>query len=330
MANIAFVSTAHIHTKPFIEQALKAADGRKIFGVWDDIPDRGKRYAELAKSRFFANLDELLANKEVDGFVICAENTQHLPLLKKLLPVEKPIFCEKPLVTSTADLKEVRNLLAKHPVPVFCGYMNPFSENMTGIASLLKSQALGKITRIRMVNAHHAAYGRWFDSPDLQWFTNPELSGGGAFMDMGTHAVHLVRTLFGPVKEVWADMGNHSANYTAVDDWGMAQLRFVSGVVGSLTAAWTQTGGIGGLEILGEKAAIWNTADGYVVGGPGLETKPLKNGPKYPDRMDRLVAAIRKEIPEDGLKVDLEVTLDAVAIMEAAYCSAKSGKWEKV
>jgi hypothetical protein len=41
----------------------------------------------------------------------------------------------------------------------------------------------------------HAAYGRWFDSPDLAWFTDPTLAGGGAFMDMGTHAVHCLRSL---------------------------------------------------------------------------------------------------------------------------------------
>jgi len=330
MANIAFISTAHIHTKEFIQNTLKATDGRKIVGIWDDVPDRGQRYAESAKTKFFPKMEELLVNKDVDGFVICAENTKHLPLLKKVLPVGKPVFCEKPLVTTTEDLKEVRKLFTKYPAPVFCGYMNPFSEDMTGIASLLKSDTLGKITRVRMVNAHHAAYGKWFDSPDLQWFTNPKLSGGGAFMDMGTHAVHLVRTLFGPVKEVWADIGNHSGNYTEVDDWGMAQLRFTSGVVGTLTAAWTQTGGQGGLEIQGEKAAVWNTASGYIVRGPSLEVHPLQKGPKLPDRMDRLVAIIRKEIPEKDLATDLEAIMDSVAIMEAAYRSAKSGKWTKV
>ena len=53
---IGFVSTAHIHTKGFIEKILKATDGRKVGGVWDDVADRGRRYAEMAGAPFVADL----------------------------------------------------------------------------------------------------------------------------------------------------------------------------------------------------------------------------------------------------------------------------------
>ena len=95
-------------------------------------------------------------------------------------------------------------------------------------------------------------------------------------MDMGTHALHLVRTLFGPVCEVWAEIGNHSGIYPKLDDFGIAQLRFVSGVLGTVEAAWTQTGGIGGLEVVGSEKTIWNTKDGYFISGSDEPIKPLE------------------------------------------------------
>jgi len=327
---IAFLSTAHIHTKGFIENILKATDGREVAVVWDDVADRGRRYAEMAKAPFEADLDKVLKNPSVDGFIICAENTRHLPLLEKVLPVGKPVFCEKPLVTSTSDLAQVKGLLKANSAPLFCGYFQPFSAEMKGAKAILDSGGLGKVTRIRFRNAHHAAYGRWFDNPDLAWFTDPELAGGGAFMDMGTHAIHLVRTLFGPVKEVFAVIDNYSAAYPAVDDFGIAQLRFSSGVIGTIEAGWTQTGGIGGLEAVGSERTLWNNGKNYVVSSPGKPAEDLVPGQEEPTRVDRLAATIQGKINAADLKNDLECIMDTVSIMEACYVSAKSGKWEPV
>jgi predicted dehydrogenase len=327
--NIAFISTAHIHTNNFIDVILKSTDGRKVAAVWDDVADRGQRYAEKAKAPFVADLGKLLADPKIDGFIICAENTRHLPLLKQVIPVGKPVFCEKPLTTTVADLEEVRALQAQYKTPLFCGYFQPFDGQMRAIAKLINDGALGKITRIRYRNAHQAAYGRWFDNPDLAWFYNPELAGGGAFMDLGTHALHLVRTLFGPVKEVWAEIRNESGIYSAVDDSGIAQLRFASGVLGTVEAAWTQTGGVGGLEVVGSEKTIWNTKDGYVI-GTGQTNEPIKPLEAVPTRVDRLVAVIGGKIDAATLRADFEATCDAVAIMAAAYESAKKGSWVKV
>ena len=330
MANIAFLSTAHIHTRNFLDHLSKASDGRRIQGIWDDLESRGRRYADEFAAPFEPDLDRLLEDPSVDGFVICAENTRHLPLLEKALPVGKPVFCEKPLVTNAGELGRVGELLGQHPVTLFCGYFQPFSGMMQRVARLIAEGAFGAITRIRYRNAHHAAYGRWFDNPDLNWFYRPELSGGGAFMDMGTHAIHLVRTLFGPVDQVWATIANHSAIYPSADDYGLAQLRFESGILGTVEAAWTQTGGIGGLEITGSERTLWNTGDGYVIGGPDRETEAIKPIEGRPTRMDRLVAAIRGELTPEELAADLAATRDAVAIMEAAYRASYSGSWESV
>ncbi|HEX8373391.1 MAG TPA: Gfo/Idh/MocA family oxidoreductase [Chthoniobacterales bacterium] len=331
MARIAFLSTAHIHTQDFIKNVLRATDGRTVAAVWDDVPDRGRRYAELAKAPFVANIDDVLNDPSIDGYVICAENTRHLPLLRQALPTDKPVFCEKPLVTTTVELAEVKALLARYPTTLFCGYFQPFEGALLEAAALVRAGAFGKITRIRYRNSHHAAYAGWFDSPDLAWFYDPALSGGGAFMDMGTHALHLVRTLFGPVDEAFAIIGNHSGQYPTCDDFGIAQLKFANGILGTVEAAWTQTGGIGGLEITGSEKCLWYTPTGYVVGAPGEAPEPLVVvAPSQLTRMDRLVAVIRGELPEEQLSADLAASVDAVAIMEACYASAQAGRWQPV
>lgn len=328
--NISFLSTAHIHTRSFIDNIKNAGDERRVLHVWDDNQDRGRRYAAEAGGEFVGDLDKVLAADDVDGFIICAENTRHLPLLEKVLPTNKPVFCEKPLVASVPDLEKTMELLKSSDSPLFCGYFFPFSAPMQAAASLVRNGAFGKIRRVRYRLAHHAAIGRWFDNPDLQWFTDPSLAGGGAFMDLGTHAVHLLRSIFGEVSEVWADIFNESGEYPDVDDAGIAHFRFRNGIRGDVEASWTQTGGIDGLEIIGSEKSLWNTGKEYVTGRPGEEPSPLPAAPEKPTRVDRLAAVIRGEIPQAELKADLAATIDSVNIIAAAYSSARETSFQKL
>lgn len=321
-ARIAFLSTAHIHTKGFIENILGADDGRRVAAVWDDDAARGGRYAEMAGAPFRASLDAVLDDPGVDGFAICAENTRHLELLRRALRTGKPVFCEKPLLVDPAALDEVLELARKHGSVLISGYFMPFSPGAGGLARFLAEGEAGRPTRIRMVNAHHAAYGRWFDNPDLAWFADPELAGGGAFLDLGTHAFHLVRTLFGAGRVVWAHVRNHSGVYPRVDDAGTAVLELDSGAVATVEASWIRQGGVNGLEIQTDRGALVPSGEGFSFHAPGQPAREVPPGDPRPTRMDRLVAAIRGEVPAADLQADLDAIADAVRWMADAYAQA--------
>ncbi len=330
MPNIALLSAAHIHTKGFLK-AIAEKPGCKLVGVWDDVADRGQRYAVEYGARFEPDLKWLLRSRDVDGFIICAENTRHLPLLKAAIPAKKPIFCEKPFVTTTAEARVAMRLIRKHGTIVHMGYMMPFEKTMRGAVKLLAEGALGTLTHMRIRNAHDAAYGRWFDSPDLAWFTDPDLAGGGAFMDLGTHAVHLARTVFGPVEKVCAAIGNVSHQYPRVDDYGLALFKFTSGVMGVVEASWIQRGGISWFEVAGSTSVLYDLpGKGLVTAAPKTEPVPVPPGEPRPTRVDRLIAAIEGTVSREELDADLASAVDAVAIMEACYKSARTGRWTDV
>src|ERR1035437_1815520 len=103
MPNIAVLSTAHIHTKGFLENLAKGADGRKAYAIWDDVADRGRRYAEKFGAKFVPDIGDVIRDAAIDGFIVCAENTRHLGILRQAIPVGKPVFCEKPLCTTVAE-----------------------------------------------------------------------------------------------------------------------------------------------------------------------------------------------------------------------------------
>lgn len=330
MIDIVMLSCGHVHTKGYCE-AVAERDDCRLAAVWDDMPGRGQKFAADYGAEFTGDLAAAIARDGADGFIICAENARHLPLLEAAVPAGKPIFCEKPLTTSVADAREAAALIRKHGTTVLLGYFQPFSAEMQGVASLLAAGALGTVTHARYRNAHHAAYGRWFDAPEVSWFTDPELAGGGAFMDMGTHAIHAVRTLLGPVDSVWAKISNVSGQYPAVDDSGIAHLLFASGVTGTVEASWVQTGGIGGIEITGSEATLYKHPElGLVYAKPKEEPKAVEPAQAKPTRVDRLVAAIEGGLSGEELDADLAAAIDAVAIIEACYESSKTGGWTSV
>ena len=330
MIKIGLLSAAHIHTRGFLEDISKRGDCELAL-VWDDMPDRGKRYATEYAAEYQQDLEKVVGENDVDAFIICAENTRHLPLLRASIPTGKAIFCEKPFTTSRSDAEEALELVAKHKSILHMGYFQPFDGTMQGVKSVIEDGALGKITHAKFRNAHHAAYGQWFDSEDLAWFSDRSLAGGGAFMDMGAHAVHLLRSFLGPVSKVSAVIGNSSGIYSDVDDNGVAMFHFENGVLATVEGSWVQTGGIGGLEITGSEGTLFNHPEqGYVIAAPGKETIPVQSRDPRPTRVDRLVAAINGELSTQELEVDLINSADSVAIMEACYSSSESGKWEKV
>ncbi len=330
MPRIAVVSTAHIHTKGFLKTIAERTDLGRPHVIWDDNPRRGRKYADENGCPFEADLDKVVSDEAVEGFVVCAENTRHVGLLAKVLPAGKPTMCEKPLATTVADAAAIGGLVRRHGAALTSGYVQPFSAGNRGVRKLLGEGALGKVTQANVRNAHHAAYGRWFDSPELAWFAEPELSGGGALLDMGTHALHLLLHLFGPVAEVWAMTANLSGNYPKVDDYGLVEMRFASGVIGRVEAGWVFTGGHGGLEIIGSEKSVWSQGDGLVIGGPGSEAEPVAPADARPTRIERLVAMIRGEIAVEELAEDLRACLWAVTTMATAYESAATGRWSKV
>ena len=330
MPNIAFLSTAHTHTKGFLK-AVSERDDSNVVAIWDDMESRGQEFAKAYSADFSSDLDAVIGRDDIDGFIVCVENTRHLPLLEAAIPTKKPIFCEKPFTTTVDDALKAVSLIRQHGTTVHMGYFQPFSAEMQGVIEHVNSGALGNLTHARYRNAHHAAYGRWFDSEALAWFADPALAGGGAFMDMGTHAVHLMRTILGPVTEVLATISNVSGIYPNVDDNGVAMFRFANGVVATVEGSWVQTGGPRALEVVGSEATLFPIADrGFVQQKPREEPEDIRQGKERPTRVDRLVAAINGELTQEELDADLECAVDAVAIMEACYKSNESKKWEPV
>lgn len=327
---LAFVSTAHIHTKDFLKRIAQDDCDATVHAIWDDTPARGRRFADELGVPFVNDLDTLVADDKVDGFVICDATVHHFDRLKAVLPAGKPTLCEKQLVATADEARQVRALCERSGTKLCSGYFQPYVAGNAAIRNAIDDGAFGKVTHASYCNAHHAAYGRWFDADDLRWFTQKDLALGGAMIDMGTHAVHWLTYLLGDVTEAWGSVANVSGQYPEVDDWGVGQLRFKSGAVARAEAAWVRHAGGGPLELWGTHGALVKHDDGWAVKQGGKDPVALPPASAEPTRIDRLVALLDDALDPAAHQRAFDAELRAVAIMESIYQSAHAGRWQAV
>ena len=93
------------------KKRFKPLKNAVLTGATDLNPAR-QAAAEALGLKWYPSLDEVLADKAVDGVYIATNNRSHVPLAMAALKAGKHVIVEKPIATSVADAKKL-NKLAK-------------------------------------------------------------------------------------------------------------------------------------------------------------------------------------------------------------------------
>jgi predicted dehydrogenase len=135
--------------------------------------------------------EDLLVAPSVDAVVISTPNALHVPQAQAALRAGKQVLVQKPLATSAADARATVDLAAASGRVLFVDY----SYRLLETAEALRA-ALPEIGSVRAVSAaFHNIHG---PGTGREWFVNPNLSGGGALIDLGVHLLDMLLWLLGP------------------------------------------------------------------------------------------------------------------------------------
>jgi len=251
----ALLSFAHSHGYAWAN-AIKKSNDADLIGIWDDNYRRGEEAAEKFDTKFYQNLDLLLAEPAVDAVGICSETNRHAELTIRAAKAKKDILCEKPMATTLEDCERMIEACKREDVIYMQGFPKRFDPVYLKIKELIDSGTIGKIGTVRMRHGHYFALNdKWMTNKDADWIRDPNTGGGGAFFDEGMHAVDILHLLFGEPISVMAAIDNILVPME-VDDNGAAIWRFKNKIIAIQQSNWTDLAATNTLEIYGDKGVI--------------------------------------------------------------------------
>jgi len=336
---LAFVGCAHIHTPGFIKLLKGDGPAVRVKWVWDHDPARARRRADDLGAAVCTDMRQVWSDPEVAGVVICSETNRHRELVLAAAAAGKHIYAEKPLGITAAESAEMADAITRANVLFTTGYFMRTLPQHLFLKGQVAGGAFGRITRIAGSNCHNGSLGGWFDAKpdrpweDWRWMADPRVAGVGAFGDLGTHMLDIMMWLCGDVESVSAQTRVVTGRYGDCDEAGDALLCFRSGTMGTLAASWVDVWDPVTLQISGTEAnAAIVKGDLFfrcakVRGADGLQPwTDLPRGPASP--LQQFVNAVGGQ-PGMPL-VPVREAAARVAVMEAAYRSARTGSSEKV
>jgi predicted dehydrogenase len=335
---IAIVGAAHTHMK-WYPMNLNGNKNIRVKYVWDPDAKRAEWCAKnLRGAKVAASVDEVLSDPEVTGVMIMSETNRHHDLVLAAAKAHKAMFVEKPLAITGKDAAEMADAIDKAGVFFTTGYFMRTSPKYQFIKEQIEKGAFGKITRAYAANCHNAGREGEFDNSFHHWFTEENQAGGGAFIDMGTHAVDLLMWLLGDVESATGDLSAVATKYGGNDDCGEALLKFKSGATGVAAAAWVCPFNTLRLEIVGTEGYAVYLEDGSrdqlffqsrkVPGSDLSKPVPDDKMPKgLPSPVDQFLNAMTGQKGPGAIPA--QEAAARVSVMEAIYSGAKKHQWVK-
>lgn len=227
------------------------AAGAEVVAFADPyLPTRERREKEWGIPGY-ASVDELLEHTGLEAISVCSPNAFHAEATVKAARAGKHILCEKPLSMSLEQCQTMIQAAKKAGVVLQTGHHLRSNLLVEKARSLIQSGALGKITFIRLRQAHDWG-GRKTVAPSFGLLAN---SGGGTMLDNGCHMFDLARFFGGEVANLFARTATLGFDIE-VEDVSVASLEFASGALGSVENAWTATGWEEGFWVYGTEGAL--------------------------------------------------------------------------
>lgn len=186
------------------------------------------------------------AADDIDVVIIITPNDSHARYALDAFAHGKNVFCEKPLANTVADAEK---MVAAWKGSGKVGLVNFSYRTWPGVEFARQLIAEGQLGDLLHFEGHF--FQDYAADPELpfSWRFDKQISGGGAFADIGSHIMDIACALMGPVSRIAAKSRRFHATRPAVggtpvsvDDLTATLVEFANGATGSVHASWAATG----------------------------------------------------------------------------------------
>lgn len=172
---------------------------KAITGTPNGIDNMEKLQTQYGIDRVYTDIDECLANEEIDTIYVAVPNHLHFAFAKKALEAGKNVICEKPFTLNLAELKELAELAQTKQLILLEAITNQYMMNYQKI-----KEAIPTLGEIKVIECNYSQYSSRYDAfkaGEILPAFNPKF-GGGALMDINIYNIHFVVGLLGAPSSV--------------------------------------------------------------------------------------------------------------------------------
>ena len=199
-------------------------------------PARARWGAELPRARVSSDLEELLADPELDAVVVATHVPSHADVAERVLAAGKHCFVEKPLAQSVAEAERVVAAAGAADRVLMVGHLLEYHPGVEQLKVLTDGGDLGDV---RYIYSHRLNLGKIRADENALW-------------SLGAHDVSVVLRLVGE-EPVEAEAWGESYMRPGVEDVVFCYLRFPSGVAAHLHLSWLDPHTERRLTVVGSK-----------------------------------------------------------------------------
>ena len=173
-------------------------------------------------ARVHDSYDALLADPDIDAIYNPLPNGLHGKWTRAALTAGKHVLCEKPFTANAAEAREIADRAANSDRVVMEAFHYRYHPLALRIEQIIASGELGKLERVEAAMC--------FPLPKFSDIRYDYSLAGGATMDAGCYAAHMVRTFGGATPEVVSAQAK--LRDPQIDRAMTAELRFAGGHTG--------------------------------------------------------------------------------------------------
>jgi len=223
--------------------------------------------------------DRVINDPEVDIVYIATPPSSHLEYTLRVAAAKKPVYVEKPMARNHDECRRMVEACRTAGVPLFVAFYRRGLPRFLKVKELIDSGAIGRV-RFVTVTQFQRPFASLASGAALPWRLQPEISGGGLFIDLASHTLDILDFLLGPIASATGHASNQAGLYTA-EDIVTGSWQFASGVQGTGTWCFTAYASCDQNRIIGDRGEIaFSTFGGdpiTLTTPEGSETFPGEN-----------------------------------------------------
>jgi predicted dehydrogenase len=231
---------------------LKSKGRVELVAFCDLVVERAEKAAQKygeSGALVTSEYRRLLDRKDIDVVYVLTPNRSHAEITIAALSAGKHVLCEKPMAATYADAKAMSDAAEKSSKLLTIGYQYRCRQDPMYLKKCVTAGMLGDIYYAQAYAVRRRGVPTW------GIFLDKDAQGGGALIDIGTHALDMTLWLmdnYEPKSVIGTTFNNlgkqggsandfgrwDPAGFKEVEDSAVAHITMKNGTVISLQASW--------------------------------------------------------------------------------------------